>query len=102
MDHKRAIDPCSDVTSYFFSLCFFTQCVSAKITSCGRNSHVSCVSDTALSTASMRARILKEITEYGYYVFVYVFKNREKTSNKILRPRGLYRKMTEKTPDENP
>ncbi len=31
----------------------------------GRNSHVSCVSDTALSTARMRACILKEITEYG-------------------------------------
>ena len=30
-----------------------------------RSSHVSCVSDTALSTARMRACILKEITEYG-------------------------------------
>jgi hypothetical protein len=38
----------------------------------GRNSHVLCVSNTALSAASMRARILKEITEYGSYVYIYV------------------------------
>ncbi len=48
----------------------------------GRNSHVLCVSDTTLSTASMRARISKEITEYGYYVIsMYkAFKNRKKPS----------------------
>jgi hypothetical protein len=34
----------------------------------GRNLHVSCVSDTALIAASMRARIFKEITEGGYNV----------------------------------
>ena len=38
----------------------------------GRNSHVSCVSDTAFSTAFMRAQILKEITEGGYDVWIYV------------------------------
>jgi hypothetical protein len=29
MEHKRAIDPCSDVTSYFFSLCCFRHSVSS-------------------------------------------------------------------------
>ena len=37
-----------------------------------RNSHVSCVSDTALIAASMRARIFIEITEGGYKVYIYV------------------------------
>jgi hypothetical protein len=37
-----------------------------------RNSYDFCVSDTALSIAIMGAWILKEITEYGYYVDVYV------------------------------
>ena len=48
----------------------------------GRNLHVSCVSDTALIAASMRARIVIEITEGGYNVLFYVktFRNREKTS----------------------
>jgi hypothetical protein len=56
----------------------------------GRNSFVSCVSDTALSTASMRARILNEITEYGYYViylWIRHFKTAKNLLNKILRPR---------------
>jgi hypothetical protein len=55
----------------------------------GRNSLVSSVSDTALSTASMQARILNEITEYGYYV-IYLCIRHLKTAknllNKILRP----------------
>jgi hypothetical protein len=38
----------------------------------GRNSHVSCVSDNALSAASMRAWILKEVTEDGFNVYIYV------------------------------
>jgi hypothetical protein len=38
----------------------------------GRNYHVSFVSDTALSAASMRARISKEITEGGCIVFIFV------------------------------
>jgi hypothetical protein len=52
----------------------------------GRNSHVLCVSDTTLSAASMRARILKEITEDGYmFISMYeTFKNRKNLLNKIL------------------
>jgi hypothetical protein len=38
----------------------------------GHNSHVLCLSDTTLSAASMRARIMKEITEDGYDFYVYV------------------------------
>ncbi len=56
----------------------------------GRNSLVSCVSDTALSTASMRARILNEITEYVYYViylWIWHLKTAKNLLNKILRPR---------------
>ena len=39
----------------------------------GHNSNVSCVSDTALIAASMRARIFKEITDGGYNVLIYVY-----------------------------
>ncbi len=56
----------------------------------GRNSLVSCVSDTALSTASMRAQILNEITEYGFYVInlcIRHLKTAKNLLNKILRPR---------------
>ncbi len=57
----------------------------------GRNSLVFCVSDTtALSTASMRARILNEITEYGYcviYLCIRHFKTAKNLLNKILLPR---------------